>query len=295
MSRHFGATPVRGEGKGIILAVSVVFLLIFVLVAYVFLRPQKTTSASSGEIPIVSGPEPEIREVEVLIPKKTISPGSKLKPSMFRKEKRPKFGLEEKRIVSDFEQVVGYYARSLIISGQPLHMDYISNVKPTTAISADIPAGFRAVSIKVTATSSVEGWARPGSKVDVIWASRIRGEPGVTVIVQNAKVLSAERQVSSDTQPGMPIPTTVTLLVTAEDAQKIQLASTTGSLSLNLRGDSDVGKTDITGSITVQDLLEGTRRGDQKKRRANQGVVTMGGKKYIVDIDGKLQPLDLDS
>jgi pilus assembly protein CpaB len=206
---------------------------------------------------------------------------------MFKIEKRPQIGIDA-RTLRDIEQVQGYYARTLLLPGQPTHLDSITKVKPTSAISTKIPPGFRAVTIRTDATSSVEGWARPGSRVDVNWISKINGRQGVTTIVHNAEILSANRQaVVNPNNPNAPVPTTVTLLVSAKDAKSIKLAQPTGSLELVLRGDSDTGKVEEGGSITVDDLLHGSRTAIQRSKPTG-GTLVMGGKKYLVAEDGSL-------
>lgn len=70
--------------------------------------------------------------------------------------------------------------------------------------------------------------------------SSITGRPSLTVIVQNALVLSADRQLSSNVDPAAPVPGNHNLVVsTFKDSSKIQLASSNGSISLSLRGDRD--------------------------------------------------------
>jgi pilus assembly protein CpaB len=207
--------------------------------------------------------------IEVLVPVQNVEQGKQLDPSMFRKEKRIKDGLSPK-VVKEFEEIQGFYAKTLIVADQPLHQDYITRTRPVNEIIQQIPEGYRAVTIRVDQISSVEGWARPGALVDVVWASRVNGQAAVTVIVESAKILSAERvteaqkeQGQQQQQPGAPVPSTVTLLVTSDDANKIQLATTAGSLSLNLRGDNGGMKGSTGGTITVDDLL--LKRGGEEK------------------------------
>jgi len=289
MSRHFGGRPVGGQDKTWLWIFSGFFVLaVVVLLAFVYLKSEDPQAAPTT---VVIQKEPEREMVEVLVPLRDIPASTPLQPSMFKKERRLQISVDE-RVVKDFEAVIGAYSRTLLVAGNPLHADFITNVRPTTAISANIPVGYRAVAIRVNATSSVEGWAKAGSKVDVHWTTTVRGAPSLVTIVQNAKVLSAERQVQANSQPGAPVPSTITLLVSAQDAQKISLAeSTTGQLSLSLRGDSDAGKAEGSGgSVTIDDLL-GTK--PQGPRIPNtKGTVTMGGKKWLVGEDGSLLPLN---
>lgn len=210
-----------------------------------------TSSSKATVKTVVVEKEPEIKMADVLVPVQSIQAGQALEPAMFRREQRPSVGLPA-RVVKDFEEIKGQWSRSIIVADQPLHRDYITPVRPTNALTVKIPDGYRAVSISVNDISSVEGWARPGAKVDVVWASRIRGQAAVTVIVQNAQIISAQRQ-TADAAPqgGAAVPNTITLLVTAADAQKIQLAQSNGSLTLSLRGDQDPGKADANPQTTT--------------------------------------------
>jgi len=294
MSRHFGGAPTQGPDKTkIALFLSFFFLLLFAALAYrLLVRSQGATTQGPSSV-VVKEDIPELKMVDVVVPLRKIEEGQKLIPAMFKIEKRPQIGIDN-RTVQDIEQVKGFYSRTLLLPGQPVHLDSITKVKPTSAISTKIPPGFRAVTIRVDAESSVEGWARPGSRVDVNWISKIQGKQGVTTIVHNAEVLSANRQSSNNpNNPEAPVPTTVTLLVTAKDAKSIKLGQSTGVLELVLRGDQDTGKVEEGGSITVEDLLSGSRTTSQKRHRVG-GTLIMGGKKYLVNEDGDLTPLGDD-
>lgn len=295
MSRHFGGAHSGGIDRAKLLVFVSVFALILFTVIAVLIFSSGPTTASVKPV-VVEKEEPEIKMVDVLVPNQDIDAGQPLEPALFKKESRPQIGVSG-RVVRDFEEIKGHFSRSLIVGGQPLYRDYITNVRPTNALTANIPEGFRAVTISVDVRSSVEGFVRAGARVDVVWASKIRGQPGVTVIVQNARVLSAERQTDNKIQPGMPVPSTVTLLVTATDAQKIQLAMTTGSLSLNLRGDTDTGKGIGAGSITITDLLGGQAGAPAEARpdATINGTIKMRGpdgklQTYVLR-NGKMEPL----
>jgi pilus assembly protein CpaB len=289
MSRQFGgSSKKRANNKPIIIAVfGVALLLIIGLFAVVIFGSNE--GAPTGEPMATLQPvEAEAGKVDVVIPIRQISAGSELQPAMFRIEKRPKVGIDE-GVITNLDEVKGLYAKSLILQNQPLHRDFLTNLKPKSVISGDIPPGYRAITITVNRTSSVEGWAVAGSRVDISWASNVQGAPALTTIVQNAKVLSTDRQVDQS-NPELPVPSTVTLLVTSKDAQKIQLAQTAGELSLSLRGDLDPGKEEQGGTVSIGELL-GTDRAPVTNVPNAQGTVVIGGKKWIVGADGRMQPM----
>lgn len=269
----------------VVIFFGVLLVLVFIAVIALLLSNRPTVATTKT---VVVEKEAAVKMMDVLVPVSDVPMGAPLEPSMFRKESRPQVGVDP-RSVRDFEELKGHYARSLLVSGQPLHRDFITSVRPANALTANIPDGFRAVTIRVDARTSVEGFTQPGATVDVHWSSTLKGQPAVKVIVQNAKVLSAERQTDASAKPGAAVPSTVTLLVSARDAAKIQLASTTGSLSLSLRGDTDTGKGIPEDQVTINDLLGA---GDAPGAERKEGRIRIGEVWFDVLPSGKMVPAD---
>jgi len=230
----------------------VVFLL-FCGGVFVFIY-SAPTEARVAETAVLVEKEPAIRMLDVLVPVRTIDAGEQLHAALFKLEARPEMSVGE-RTIRGYTEIQDSYARSIISTGEPLSRDIITQVKPTSLITTNIPDGYRAVTITVDIKSGVEGWARPGARVDVAWTSTLLGKPGLSIIVQNALVLSAERELNPNPTQGAPVPSTISLLVTAKDSAKIQFASTTGQLTLSLRGDKDNGKSTGFTGIGLYDLI----------------------------------------
>ena len=290
MARQFGATRHSDNKAKVLFFLIFLFMVLILVLGYLLIKGGQGSEGQAAQTVIVEEKPPELRMVEVVVPIRQVNAGSELQPAFFRLERKPAVAIDD-GIIRNTEQIRGFFAKTILVPGQPLHQDQIDDKRPISAISSAIPPGYRAVTITVNATSSVEGWARPGSFVDIVWASDIRGQKGVTTIVQNAKVLSSDRMVDPN-NPEMPVPSTVTLLVTAKDAQKIQLARTTGELSLSLRGDEDPGRSEQGGSITVNDLLAGNSQPQRRVQVPNtKGTLTVGGRKWAVGANGELMPL----
>ena len=138
MSRHFGGIqPGRQSDKTrTVLFASLFFVVLFTVLAFVLLS---TGHSKTAPKPVLVETEAEIKMVDVLVPVKEIKAGEALEARMFRKESRPAVGVGN-RVVKDFEEIRNFYSRSLIVSGQPLHRDYITAVKPTSAVTAKIMA-----------------------------------------------------------------------------------------------------------------------------------------------------------
>ncbi|HTM50236.1 MAG TPA: Flp pilus assembly protein CpaB [Bryobacteraceae bacterium] len=123
----------------------------------------------------------------------------------------------------------------------------LTTVKLTSASGADgvpstIEAGMRAISVQINDTSGVAGLIQPNSRVDVIFTRPGSMTEAVTsVILQNIKVLAIGRivQVGQTLDPKAPKMPVATLLVSPEDAQKLELAKNQGKISLALRNPLD--------------------------------------------------------
>ena len=290
MARQFGRTqPSRGgSGPQVLILVGLVLFIISGGVAFLLIQSGKKGAPVASNQPVaVVEPVAPMKMVEVLVPIQEVQAGSALEPRMFRSESRPQVGVSE-RAVRGFDEIQGSYARSLIVPGQPLHKEYITTIRPANVLTAKIPEGFRAVTIRTDSLTSVGGFARPGARVDVNWSTRVNGSPAIIPIVENAEVLSADSQTTNQDVTAGVVPNTVTLLVTAEDAKKIQLASTSGSLSLSLRGDADSQATQGRGEVTIPDLLG---RPVAREKVKNEGAVIVDGKKFYL-VNGQLLPAD---
>jgi len=221
----------------------------------------------------------------VLVARENIWSGQKLSPDQFTMEERIIAGVEN-QIVRDPAQIKNLYAASNIMSGATLVGQHVTPLAPSRDVTSNIPPGYRAVAISVNAESAVEGWARPGSRVDVVWATNHNGRAVVTTIVENASVMSAARSTDTEEKAGESIPSHVTLLVTSADAQRIQLARTAGTLNLNLRGNDDYEKMG-SGAINIGSLL---RRRDLLSSTEIEGTVQFGGEEFVFR-GGQLLPV----
>jgi len=288
MSRHFGSR-LPGHSASVrqraILTVCCMVLFGCTL-AFSFLYFSTSTEASQPTLQVKE--EPSIKMREVLIPIREIAPATPLHVSMFRMEARPAIGVE-KGALRSFEEVRGYYARTVLIPNMPVYQVYLTNTIPGNELTPQIPKGFRGIAIRVDERSSVVGFAEARTKVDVLWSSKVRGVPGVRVIVENALVLSAARNTSPRRNENTPIPNTVTLLATQKDAALIELAAQTGTLSLLLRGDDNEGKGGEVVMVTLADLT-GSRLHEPQK--AVRPAVIMDGSKWYLNLRGELVPMN---
>ncbi|MFP4097937.1 MAG: Flp pilus assembly protein CpaB, partial [Alphaproteobacteria bacterium] len=117
--------------------------------------------------------------------------------------------------------------------------------------------GERAVSIKVNVAGMVAGFLAPGSYVDVVltYQSRVNiddEDPDVTAMVnmnlgrlaaetilQNVRVLAVDQRAERKDDDKIKVGKTVTLAVSARQAEKLALAAEMGDITLAMRGVGD--------------------------------------------------------
>jgi len=167
------------------------------------------------------------------------------------------------------DQVVGRVVLLPISKNEPLTTMRVSSINGVDAITSSIPAGYRAVSVPINDVSGVSGLVQPGSKVDVLFTRPGNMAEAITsTILQNVKVLAVGRslfpnQTVDPKAAKMPV---ATLLVTPEDAQKLELAKNEGKISLSLRNPLDA-KDELDGSPVTTEVLDPDGEARSRKRR----------------------------
>jgi pilus assembly protein CpaB len=121
------------------------------------------------------------------------------------------------------------------------------------SLSAVITTGMRAMTIRVNDVLGVAGFVLPGDRVDIMLTREIvKDQPITDVLLQNVKVLGIDQR--SDQEENKPdVAKAVTIEVTPEQAQKITLAATVGTLSLALRDVSNVELAKVK-PVSIKDL-----------------------------------------
>lgn len=165
-------------------------------------------------------------------------------------------------VCTKLEDVVGRASRNTIVKDEPI---VLAKLSEGTGLQSLVPAGMRAYTIQTPSVSSgVGGFIQPDDRVDVILTvtSTFAGEErrtggGIsTVLLQNIQVLAAGPSLEANSETnkveGRQL-NSVTLLVTARQAQELTLAQSKGQLNLALRRDGDSGD-EATSPLYLSDL-----------------------------------------
>jgi pilus assembly protein CpaB len=146
------------------------------------------------------------------------------------------------------DEIIGRGLIQPVLANEPLTESKLAPREAGAGLSPSITPGMRALSIKVNDVIGVAGFTVPGARVDVVVV--INGNDGMArTVVSNLQVLTAGTKYDIEqAKDGQPIPSSVvTLLVTPEQAERITLAQTNGSITLVLRNPLDTAPTQTAG------------------------------------------------
>lgn len=120
-----------------------------------------------------------------------------------------------------------------------------------------VPQGHRAVTVGVNEVAGVAGFLAPHNRVDVVLTTQIpgntAGEYVSKIVLQNVPIL-ATGQITEQKEGKPVVVPTVTLDLTPEDAEKLVLAASKGSLQLLLRNVVDTAAVESKGATVIKVL-----------------------------------------
>lgn len=150
------------------------------------------------------------------------------------------------------------YAMEAIDPGEPVLSSKITGAGERATLSAALDEGMKAVSIRVNDVLGVAGFVRPSDRVDVLLTRVIRNtksgneQTSVDVLLQGVKVLAVD-QTADERKDEPSVVKTVTFEVTTDEAQRLTLGASIGTLSLALRNIASAS-VEQTRPVTVADL-----------------------------------------
>ncbi|HYX40108.1 MAG TPA: Flp pilus assembly protein CpaB [Pyrinomonadaceae bacterium] len=141
------------------------------------------------------------------------------------------------------DKLVGRVAIVQIAAREPVTDYKLAAEGSAGGLSAVIPEGYRAMTVKVDDVVGVSGFIMPGALVDVVVVinpTEQQQNPISKIVLQNIKVLANGQNIDRPKNDREPESVkAVTLQVTPDQAEKLALASTEGKLQLVMRNSTD--------------------------------------------------------
>ncbi len=185
------------------------------------------------------------------------------------------------------EDIAGRNVLYPLAAGEPILDRDLAAAGSGSGLSAKIPEGERAISLRSDEVVGVAGFLLPGTHVDVLETSRPNGSVATitTTVLQDVEVLAAGQKIEPDPEGKPSSVNVVTLLLKPEDAEKVVLASAEGSIHFVLRNGADRSRMEATSAAVPKSVR--VRSYSRPASKAQPYVVEtwMGDKKVLNSFD----------
>jgi pilus assembly protein CpaB len=232
----------------VVMALAILFGLTAVVLASRWLLSQPSASAN-----------------RIVVASADINLGQRLAPDMLKLADWPAESVP-KGAYTDPQKLGSRVLKSSVQAGEPISEAKLAPSGTLGGLSALINEGKRAITVRVNDVIGVAGFALPGNYVDIIVstqqetatnASSGREQNISKIVLERILVLAVAQEVNRDeTKPK--VVNAVTLEVTPEQAEQLDLARSVGTLSLALRNQVDPQSAKTRGATKLTLLPEVT-------------------------------------
>jgi pilus assembly protein CpaB len=196
---------------------------------------------------------------KVVVAAMDIDLGSRLNPQQLKTIDWPSGSLPNGAI-TDPQTLQDRVVKTSVLRGEPILEAKLAPVGSSGGLSAVIPEGKRAITVRVNDVIGVAGFALPGNYVDIVVNTQLdnegHGDKQISkIVLEHILVLAVAQEANRDeTKPK--VVNAVTLEVTPQQAERLDLARSVGQLSLVLRNQIDKQGAETAG-IMKRQLLAG--------------------------------------
>lgn len=233
---------------------------------------------------------------QVVVPAVDLHLGGRISPEMLQLVDWPASSIPPGAF-DDPKKLDGRVVKTSVMRGEAILESKLAPVGAKGGLSAVVNEGKRAITVRVNDVIGVAGFALPGNYVDILVSTQHDAAKGGNgrdaaiskIVLERILVLAVAQEAGRDeTKPK--VVNAVTLEVTPEQAEKVDVARTVGTLSLVLRNQVD-DKSTYTAGARKQDLLQiAAEPAKQPAPKATRGparvvpAVAVVAKKHQVEV-----------
>ncbi len=217
---------------------------------------------------MVKGPQTkivkqEVSEIQVLVAKRDISLGARLKPSDLKWQAWPgsaaKGYITRQRNPKAIRKYTGSVARFAIGAGDPIRANKLVRAENGGVMAAILPTGFRAISIEISNAAGVSGLILPNDRVDLILTTKTgkARKSASETLLHNVRVLAIGTVFATKNSQKSMKGKTATLALSPTQVEIVTQARSRGKLWLSLRSLADASE----------------KKGEVKKQRVTSSSV----------------------
>ena len=218
--------------------------------------------------------------VEVVVPGRRLLQGEVLRQQDLLIRPVPVTYADENALLeANYADAVGKELAFDIDKGKPLLWAHLEGGRAST-FSGMVPAGARALTVRVDEINSISGFLQPGDRIDLLMTHGLSAQNVVFPLIEKLEVIATGLQTRVDRNSNgvRRSFSTITVNVTPDDAQKITLAQKLGKLTAVLRNPEDVDSLPTSPMTAARLLNEPVKKKPVLKRK----VTPKPGIEYIV-------------
>jgi pilus assembly protein CpaB len=221
---------------------------------------------------------------QVVVAAKDVQLGTALTPDMLKTVEWPSSALPDGAI-TDLKVLETRVVRTAVQRGEPILEKKLAPLGTKGGLSSVISEGKRAVTVRVNEVVGVAGFALPGNLVDVMVNIKDQQEKAVSKIVLEQILVLAVAQEASRDETKPKVVSAVTLELSPEQAERLDLARSVGSLSLVLRNQMDKHAVQTAG-VRTSDLLK-REVGEPKAQKPSPAAAPRRQPKPVPAVEAK--------
>jgi pilus assembly protein CpaB len=189
----------------------------------------------------------------VIVASRDIDVGTRLTPDLLQSSDWPRATVPEGSF-QDVNLLDTRVVKVNLVRGEPLLEAKLAPQGAAGGLSGVIAEGKRAITVKVNEIVGLAGFALPGNNVDILVNAKDENDKPISkIVLERILVLAVGQDLGRDETKPKAV-TAVTLEVTPQEAEKLDLARSIGTLSLVLRNQIDKSP-GTTAGVRTRDLL----------------------------------------
>jgi len=151
---------------------------------------------------------------------------------------------------------VGRTTHERVLAGDILREERLSEPGTAGGLEALVPMGMRAMSVNLSSEQAVSGFLQEGARVDIlVTLPREADSPAITTTaLSNVRVVAVDDRHELSQRRGVTLKPQITIIVTADDAQRVTQALKRGRVMAVLRSDLDLSHRPSK-ALTTADML----------------------------------------
>lgn len=232
--------------------------------------------------------------VPIVVVTQDCAAGQKIASQMIAKREVPQKYVDTNAVLAkDYDLLIGQTLVYPMKRGDAVLWSSLASeaerMKP--GMAGIITKGERALSIAVGGVASVSGFIKPNDHIDILMTVRDResGEEATITLLQNMTVLATGEQMGKGNRDNSGY-SSLTLLVTLEEAELLVFAQQKGQLVTVLRNPEDIDTREDIPKIGFSDILKDEFRKNIQEKRDQIEIIKKGKTEQKVRKDQKGEP-----